>query len=483
MAACARQQAGSRVLRMAYPYQIVTLDPHAHANTVTRGVLSAVYEGLVEFERGFPIRPRLSDRWSTPDDTTWRLHVRPGVLFHDGSELSADDVVASIDRARTSILGGVHLQDVASVHVDPDDPRMVEISTNRPSPMLLTRLEAVAIVPRDFDPMVPVGTGPYRWQLGSREGPIALERWASYWDIPPDFAEVVIDFVPAAHALETVAGSGGFDVVTSVDVATVRGRALPHGWQMVASPAVTTAFLGLNVGRAPLDQPEVRRAIDLAIDRDDLVSDVFPEGAARTAWSLVPHDILGFSPDLRRSGPDVVAARTVLEGAGASDAGSLELAHPRERFSEVAAHVVGQLGSSGLQVQPAAFGFDEFHDRLNRGADFDLFLFNWTFRVADASRFFDLLVRGRDPVKGFGSYNATSFSQPKLDRMIEDAIHQPRIAVREEGLQRVLLAVDAARIYLPLYRLSALSVVRDDLVVGDFSCPAIRAQDVRILRD
>ncbi len=478
-----REEAGARVLRIAYPYRIVTLDPHAHANTVTRGVLSAVYEGLVEFDRGFPVRPVLSDRWSNPDDLTWRLHVRRGVRFHSGAELTAEDVAASVERARKSGLGGVQLKDVASVAVDPADPEVVEITTHRPSPMLLTRLESVAIVPRSFDPARPVGTGPYRWRLGSADGPIGLERWSDYWHAAPDFSEVIIEFVSADRAIASLGEPDWLDVVTSVDVGALRGRSLPEGWQMTASPAVTTAFLGLNVGRAPLDDLEVRRAIDLAIDRGSLVARVFPGGAVRAAWSLVPHDIVGFSPDLRRSESDPNGARQMLERAGALDFRVLELAHTRERFSEPADRLGEVLQAAGLRVEPVSYGFDDFHQRLQSADGFDLFLFNWTFRVADASRFFDLLVHSRDPMRGLGSYNGSAFADPRLDRMIESTLHEPRMTSRIEGLQRVLLEVDAARIYLPLYRPSRLSVVREGLLVDDFSCPAIRPQDIRILRD
>lgn len=480
---CSREPEGPRVLRMAYPYPVVTLDPHAHANSVTRGVLGAVYEGLVEFERGFPVRPQLSDHWSNPDDRTWRLHVRPGVLFHDGRELTAADVAASIQRAHDSVVGGAQLHDLESVRVDPVEPRIVEITTSRPSPMLLTRLESVAIVPQGFDPARPVGTGPYLWKLGSEDGPIALERWDGYWHTLPDFSEAVIEFLPVATALAAVEGPGTLDVVASVDVGSLRQRSLPEGWQMVASPAVTTAYLGINLSRAPLDDLEVRRAIDLAIDRPSLVTEAFPEGTARAAWSLVPHDIVGFSPDLRRSGSDRAAARTMLDTANAAEFRVLRLAHNRERFAEVADQLARTLGSVGLRVEPAAYGFDEFHGALQSGHGFDLFLFNWTFRVAEATRFFDLLVHSRDPVRGLGSYNATAFADPLLDRALAEATRESRMVDRIEGLQRVLLEVDAARVYLPLYRPSGLSVVREELLVAGFSCPAIRPQDVRILYD
>ena len=93
-------------LRMAYPHELVTMDPQAHSDTVTRTVLSAVYESLVLFEPGLPVRAGLADRWTTPDNHTWHLHIREGVRFHDGRLMTPADAVASIDRARTNVVIG-----------------------------------------------------------------------------------------------------------------------------------------------------------------------------------------------------------------------------------------------------------------------------------------------------------------------------------------------------------------------------------------
>jgi peptide/nickel transport system substrate-binding protein len=467
---------------MAYPYELVTLDPHAHANSVTRGVLSSVYEGLIEFERGFPVRPWLADRWSNPDERTWRFHVRQGVRFHDGRPVTANDVAASIARARTSTIGGLQLQEIDSVQVDPEDSAMVVVTTSRPSPLLLTRLESVGIVPADFDPRRPVGTGPYAWQVGSEEGPIRLRRFADYWKTPPDFEEVVIEFVPSTMVTDETFSSGHFDVVTSIDVGFVRTHQTPAGWKVLASPAITTSFLAMNVSRPPLTSLDIRRAIFQSIDRRELVATVFPEGTARPAWSIVPHDIVGFTPELRREDFDLERAKSVISSSGADGGRTLELAYSSEGVSEAAEAVAAALSKVGLDVRPVGYDYEDFYEGMQSDDSFDLFLFNWTFRVADASRFFDLLVHSRDFDRSMGNFNATSLKDEELDLLIESAVHEPQLADRIAALQRALVAADEASVYMALYRPSNLSLVRSRFVVDDFSCSSIRPQDVRLLR-
>jgi ABC-type transport system substrate-binding protein len=116
-------------LRMAYPHELVTMDPQAHSDTVTRTVLAAVYESLVFFEPGLPVRAGLADRWTTPDDNTWHLHIREGVRFHDGRLLTPADVVASIDRARSNLVSGHQLEEISNVWELPGEDRIVEITT------------------------------------------------------------------------------------------------------------------------------------------------------------------------------------------------------------------------------------------------------------------------------------------------------------------------------------------------------------------
>ena len=280
---------------------------------------------------------------------------------------------------------------------------------------------------------------------------------------------------------ETFSGDA-LDVMTSVDVGFVRSHETPAGWKVLASPAITTAFLGMNVSRPPLTNPDIRRAVFQAVDRRELVATVFPDGTARPAWSIVPHDIVGFTPELRREDFDHDRAANTIRSLGADEGRTLELAYSSQGGSEAAEAVAAALEAAGLDVRPVGYDNEDFYAGMQSDDSFDLFLFNWTFRVADASRFFDLLVHSRDVERSMGLFNATSLKDDDLDLLIENAIHEPQLADRIGGLQRALVAADEASVYMALYRPSNLSLVRSHFVVGDFSCSSIRPQDVRLLR-
>jgi peptide/nickel transport system substrate-binding protein len=472
--ACA-QSPPVKSLRMAYPHELVTMDPHAHADAVTGLVLSAVYENLVRFDPGQPVKPGLADRWTTPDETTWRIHVRDGVRFHDGSRLTPEDVVSSIERARASGVLGHQLDDIERVELLEGDGRTIEIKTDRPAPLLLTRFESVAIVPRGFNPANPVGTGPYRWRVGSVQGPVVLERWDDYWARAPDFDEVTIQFVSVHEELAELLHNQKLDVVASVTVSYVEDHERGLPWRVVALPTVATTYLGMNVSLPPLDDPRVREAIDDVIDRSKLVADVYPPGFATPATSLVSPEVFGFSPAHRRQSGGLDRAKRLLAEAGVTPGTRLKLDH-QERYVSVIGPLVDLLAEVGIEIEPQLHQYESFYRRME-AAENELFLFSWNFTIADASPFLDAIVHSRDPLRGLGSFNAAAVGDPELDRLIEEAAHETRSEARLELLQFVLAEVGAVHAYIPLFQPASLSLVREPFeIVGR----QVRPQGVRL---
>ncbi len=467
-------------LRMAFPHELVTMDPQAHSDTVTRTVLAAVYESLVFFEPGLPVRAGLADRWTTPDDSTWHLHIREGVRFHDGRLLTPADAVASIDRARANLVSGHQLEEILNVRELPGEDRIIEITTGAPAPLLLTRLESVPVVPSDFDLNQPVGTGPYAWEVGSVEGPIILKRWDGYWAEAAAYPEVSIQFVPFQEDVASLIHRGKLDVVASVPFSYVRDHLQNEDWRVIASPAVAITYLGLNSSVPQLADIRVRQAIGLAIDRPRLVASVFPEGAATPAFSLVPPEVFGYSPDHRRASSDPDRARQLVAAAGGRSRGALKLAYA-EINSDVADFVMKDLAKIGLDVQGELLPYEAFYRRVE-AASCDLFLFTWTYRVADASKFLDTFVRSRDPVRGFGTFNGAALSNPEIDHLIEGAVIEPVSSLRLEKLQDAVAMVGEQYVYLPLFKPFNLALVRDGVEVGTQGLPMMRPQDFRPAR-
>ncbi len=132
-------------------------------------------------------------------------------------------------------------------------------------------------------------------------------------------------------------------------------------------------------------------------------------------------------------------ARQLLAAAGGQSGGPLRLAFA-EVNAAVAEHLMTDLAEIGLEVEAETLPYEVFYRRVEE-ASCDLFLFNWTYRVADASKFLDTFVRSRDPVRGFGTFNGAALADPEIDQLIESAVIEPVSSARLEKLQEAVAMV------------------------------------------
>ena len=294
--ACHHPTAKTITLRLGYEHDLVTFDPYAHDDSVTRSVLSALYEPLVSLSPELEVEPCLAERWTTPSEKTWRFKIRRGVLFHDGRPLTVEDVLASLRRAIASpeSVVATYLTTVETVHRDTGD--FVEITTKAPFPLLLSRLAFVPIVPADFNPTHPLGTGPYRLVSSAEERPLRLERWTSYWGKRPAADRIEVFGINGRQALGGALDRDQIDVMAAVTSEFLQQWTVRPPWHVERVPSLRTTVLGINVLKWPFTDPRVREAIDISIDRRELVRAAFPAGDATAAASLIPVEVFGFSP-------------------------------------------------------------------------------------------------------------------------------------------------------------------------------------------
>jgi len=272
-------------VRLLYQHTLIGLDPHSQNDGVTGAVLSGLFQPLVEVLPGARVEPVLAESWTTPTPEVWRFRIREGVLFHSGRELTPEDVVFSLNRARRPESKGLsnYLNGIESVRVAPDG--WVEIRTRGPFPLLAARLGMVGIVPQNYDPAIPVGTGPFCWVSGDAQGPLVFRKWEKFWAEKPEVEEIEIFFSSGDLESWELIRDGKVDVVGKTSLDFLMEHPLddfPGRWTVIRNPASTTTILGLNLRSRPLDDPRVRLAIDLSIDREELVEKALSEGQGET---------------------------------------------------------------------------------------------------------------------------------------------------------------------------------------------------------
>src|SRR4051812_8153014 len=278
---------------------VTSLDPQYLATQHNVEIGWNVFSALTRVDEKARIMPGLAVSWRAVDPLTWEFKLRKGVKFHDGSELTADDVVYSLVRplAIAGSPGGfaVYVRRIVSKQIV--DPYTIRLKTATPYGAMPQDLNAIMIIskkaafnakPADFDSgKAMVGTGPYKFVRWTRGDRIELERFEGYWDKKPAWDKVTFRMMSNDPARTAALLAGDVDVIENVPPSDIeRFRNAPNihleqtvSWRTIffhmdqfrdQAPLVTDLD-GKPLAKNPFKDVRVRRAISKAINRKALV--------------------------------------------------------------------------------------------------------------------------------------------------------------------------------------------------------------------
>lgn len=341
------------IAQSADPHQ---LHPNRYGSTAGRNVVTNMYETLVEFNLNtYEVRPLLATHWNVSEDgLTHEFHIRPDVIFHDGSDLDAVDVVRSIERAQEPGAGRTAslLTRVAEVVATGD--LTVEVRLSEPDRILHSTLIDVYISPaEDIDlNATPTGTGPYRFVSWERNQKVVIERNPDYWgDAYLDRIEYVT--VPDTSVMSLQLRSGEVHMLAQGPLAEL--ATLSEAGMVIASPPQGNTGLyhfHVNTRRDIWSNPLVRQAVSMAIDRPALQRTLL--GHMQVISNPMENNAQFFNPNAASyNTPDVDGAKAVLASAGYADGfdgGEMIVCDTDPEHTWLAESVQEQL-RTGLNVQ------------------------------------------------------------------------------------------------------------------------------------
>ncbi len=310
---------------------IRTLDPHISIGIGEQPIVGPVYESLVLFPdgqiTGENLRPGLAERWeSSPDKRVWTFHLRRGVEWHHGNgPFTAGDVVFSLARVRDAAVGSPFRSTLGEIEqVRALDPQTVGITLAHPDPnfpALMVNYQAGLLVSkRAVDAGVdlrtrPIGTGPFQAHEYRPRESYTLVRNDHYWGERPVLDRLVIQFMSDASTRELALRGGelhGIELPARQD-AVDRMRRARLAVDLTA-PA-NTFTIHLNMTQRPLDDLRIRRALQHATNREELLT-FLGRDVSRPEWSPLPEGYVGHATDLPRYPFDLARARALLSEAG-----------------------------------------------------------------------------------------------------------------------------------------------------------------------
>lgn len=439
-------------LRVANQGDAQSMDPHALNEALQLSLLGNVYEPLVGRDPKLALMPALATRWAQTAPTVWRFELRRGARFHDGTPLTAADVVFSFRRAAGE--GSDMRSYTASIKavravLGAGGEEAIEIETATPFPILPDVISNVFIMSRAWcevnQATRPVdrrqgienaasfranGTGPFRLKERQPGTRTVLNRNAGYWaPVAGNLTEVV--FTPIGNDATRVAAllSGEVDLMEPVPLQDVERLKAAPGLKVLQGPELRTIFLGMDQrrdellysdvkGRNPFKDRRVRQAFYQAIDIDAIRTRVM-RGAATPAALMLGPGVKGYPPDLDRRLPhDVEAAKRLMADAGYGAGFELGMNCPNDRYvndAEICQAVAANLARIGvrikLQVEPKTTYFPKV---LSRQTSF--YLLGWTPGTYDAHDVLSALLVTPNAA-GQGQANLGAYSNARVDEL------------------------------------------------------------------
>jgi ABC-type transport system substrate-binding protein len=452
--------------RYAFDTDIRSLDPHVAYDELSGAAVHMLFDTLVDYAPGTTdLVPSLAERWEqSPDGREYTFHLRPGVRFHHGRALTADDVRRSFERMLdpqrvpcpgTSfyhlIDGFEDFQEHRTPHLrglEVVDPHTVRFRLTQPDQTFLNAMalpfaapiavEVAESLGRDAFAQHPVGAGPFaleRWETGSR---LVLRRHPHYWRAgEPYLDRIVIETSLARHLQFMRFQRGDLDHVhtTSLSTADYLWVHEQPAWRpyVIDAPDISMYGVAMNCEIPPWNNVHLRRAVAFAIDRESIARS--RNYRIRPLGGIYPPGLPGYDPQLPGAHRyDLAIARQEMALAGYAQ--GLPGEHEFWITEGDAGAVYGQLIQAdlariGIRIRLRQASFAVFLETTQRRGAVPLSLSAWSQDYPDPSNFVETLFHSRN-IQQENAQNQAFYRNPQLDALLDRARVEPDHARRLE---------------------------------------------------
>lgn len=441
---------GEKELLVVYDALPTIVDPYS-LTLQKRQVSSNIFEGLTQIDRLYRPKPSLALSWGSVDALTWEFKLRKGVKFHNGAEFTAQDVISSFQRAKTSKEPELRLLLANITDVKAVDAYIVHITTKAPDPLLLTKLSFL-LVTSGKDATGEeyfTGTGPYKIRSHEEKNGFVLEKNDAYWGEKPSVTVVNLQAVADKQVRFNELLKGTIDILASVppskeNIATLKQSQI---LDLLSIPSLELVYLMFNQEENiagtynPFSDSIVRKAVSLAINQEQIVS--FGEGFASPVNQYIASGILGYNPDIPEQKHALEEAKALL----GERRFTMKLFTTKD-FKIIAEYLRVQMEPLGVNVDYSLLSEEEFLSKLKKH-EMQSYILGWRFDLGDSLEFFKTHMH--TPGDLYGQYNASGYANGQVDQLIAQAEKELNETSRLSLLQQIQKIIQKDLVGVPLF--------------------------------
>lgn len=445
--------------------EIVSLDPAYSYDNLTNQVVNQITQGLLYFDYSGQLQPQLCSSWEAVDSTTYVYQIRDDVCFSDGSPMTMEDVLFSLNRHMdedvASYLAWMYAN-VDSIEQTGDWEITVHLSVPDAAWQYAFATTAGHIISKEYyeenaeqfgQPGVGViGTGPYvldSWTTGSE---IKLTYNENYWDKEnvPQFKNIDFKIITDANTQATTLASGQADYMFDPPTEMLDTIREAENMSVTEVDGWTVLWMAMNCQSGPFSDVNVRKAVAYTLDKDSLYEGVLTEngsyakngmpfssalyGSESESWTAYAETAVDEKNDIEK-------AKEYLAQSAYPDGFECSLYINQDSiYNSIAVYVQSALSQIGIDVTIETKSGDEMSNiQFGSTRDYDLAIVRWTADYPDVSGQLYPLFHSSNIAEGGG--NTSCYSNPEVDALLEAEVASIDMKERTELMQQALTII------------------------------------------
>ncbi|MBQ3437077.1 MAG: ABC transporter substrate-binding protein [Fusobacterium sp.] len=400
-----------------------SLDPHMYNEIPGLAVSRQFYNTLFNREKDGTITPELAESYEYKSDTELDVVLKKGVKFHDGTELTADDVVYSFERMQEKPGASIMIAEID--RVEKIDDYSVKIFLKSSSAPLLFNLAhpITSIVSKKYSDtktndmsIAPMGTGAYKLVSYGDGEKIEMESFKDYFAGKPKIDKIIFRSIPEDTSRLAALETGEIDIAYGMPAITAQTIEANADLELISEPTTATEYITLNTEKAPFNNKDFRRALNYAIDKQSIVDSIYL-GKARVAKSIVNPNVFGYYADIEGFELNLEKAKELIEKSGVQNTSFSLYVNDNPVRLQAAQIIQANLREVGIEMKIETLEWGTYLSKTGEG-DFQAYLGGWISGTSDSDIVLYPLLNSKSI--GFAG-NRARYSNPDFDREVEAA--------------------------------------------------------------